>query len=404
MEDTPKTRGHTVTASKHLVLLSVSAGAGHVRAAASIEARAAEACPDLRVTHIDVMDLVSRLFRRVYVTSYLRFVERHPALWGCLYDWTDRHESDHKLQQLRAAVERLHTRKLVKTLRDLNPDCIVCTHFLPAQLLSRLIRRGKLTCPVWVQVTDFDVHLLWIHPYLAGYFAANDEVAWRMRARGLAAERTHITGIPVMPSFGLPHDRSACARQAGLDAHRFTILLTGGGVGMGNLERTAEHILTLSKSIQVVVLAGRNEATLNRLQTMAARYPSRLFPMGFTRHVDRLMAASDLAITKPGGLTTSECLAMRLPMILVSPIPGQEERNADYLLEHGAALKAVDPAALQYRVQLLLNNPGMLHEMRDRIEMIRRPDAAGRLLRTLFGRLEARTQRPRHGPHSRALR
>jgi processive 1,2-diacylglycerol beta-glucosyltransferase len=132
--------------------------------------------------------------------------------------------------------------------------------------------------------------------------------------------------------------------------------------------------------VQFVTMAGRNETLLAELRTLSQRFPGRLFPLGFTRTVERVMAASDLAVTKPGGLTTSECLAMGLPMVVVSPIPGQEERNADYLLENGAALKAYDEAGLEFRVRSLLEHPDRLDRLRQAATALGKPGAAGSVL------------------------
>ena len=214
-------------------------------------------------------------------------------------------------------------------------------------------------------MTDFDVHALWIHPHISGYFAAHDEVAWRMAERGIPAERIRVTGIPIMPVFGEQYDRAACAAEFGLDPAKTTLLMMSGGAGVGGIETLAERLLELEGDFQLVALAGRNEKLLAELQELALRYPGRLFPMGFTRVIERIMAASDLAITKPGGLTTSECLAVGLPMVVVSPIPGQEERNADFLLENGAAMKACDAGALAWRVDRLLREPERMAAMRN---------------------------------------
>jgi processive 1,2-diacylglycerol beta-glucosyltransferase len=140
---------------------------------------------------------------------------------------------------------------------------------------------------------------------------------------------------------------------------------------------------------QLVVLAGRNEAMLKTLQTLAGQHPGRLFPMGFTDQVHRLMACASFVITKPGGLSTSECLAMGVPMILNSPIPGQEERNADHLLEQGVALKAIDSMALAWRVRRLLSEPQLLGMMRRNAVAIGKPHAARDVLRAVTERLGA---------------
>jgi processive 1,2-diacylglycerol beta-glucosyltransferase len=143
---------------------------------------------------------------------------------------------------------------------------------------------------------------------------------------------------------------------------------------------------------QLVVLTGRNEKQLKKLRTLAVRWPGRLFPVGFINTIERVMAASDLAITKPGGLTSSECLAMGLPMIIVTPIPGQEERNADYLLEQGVALKACDETAVAWRVNLLLNEPDHLNIMREKARLIGRPDSARKVLDTVLGQRSEETR------------
>ncbi|MCI0529142.1 MAG: glycosyltransferase, partial [Nitrospira sp.] len=158
------------------------------------------------------------------------------------------------------------------------------------------------------------------------------------------------------------------------------------GVGLGGIEKLAERLLQLKGDFQIIALAGKNKNLLQTLQGLAVQNPNRLIPMGFTNTIERIMAASDLAITKPGGLTTSECLAMGLPMIMVSPIPGQEERNADYLLEHGVAMKAYDAAGLEYRVKLILEQPQRLEEMRRRMVGIGKPQAAHEVLRIVLGR------------------
>jgi processive 1,2-diacylglycerol beta-glucosyltransferase len=365
---------------RKIAVFSVSAGAGHVRAAQALQAAAERWYPDVEVTHIDVMDLVPKLFKTIYTDTYIKVVEHHPAFWGYMYDRTDREKVDSALSRLRIAVERLNTRKLKETRMEIDPDHVICTHFLPAQILSRKIRKGAFTKPVWVQVTDFDVHALWLHDHMSGYFAANDEVAWRMAERGILPENIHVTGIPIMPVFSDPQSRCRSATEFNLDPNRKTLLLMAGGAGIGGIEFLAERLLGMERDFQVVALAGRNEALLSTLKELAIAYPRRLFPLGFTKVIERVMAASDLAITKPGGLTTSECLAMGLPMIVVAPIPGQEEKNADFLLENGAALKACDAGALAYRVSSLLDDPNRLGTLQKNALRLGKPDAARSVL------------------------
>jgi processive 1,2-diacylglycerol beta-glucosyltransferase len=370
---------------RKLVVLSVSAGAGHVRAAEALVATAKLQHPGVEAVHIDVMELVPRLFRKVYAEKYVDVVNRHPALWGYLYHTADKQRDDSLATRVRKVIEKLNTRGLVKKLEDLQPDAVICTHFLPAQVLSRLIRKKKWHIPVWTVVTDFDVHALWVHPHLTGYCAAAEEIAYRMRERGLADTRIEVTGIPIMPVFSEQRSRAVCAREAGIDPAKTTLLVMSGGLGVGAIDQLCERILAIPGDHQVIALAGKNAALLDKLKSIAAKHPGRLFPQGFTRTIERLMTCADLALTKPGGLTTSECLAVGLPMLVVSPIPGQEERNAEYLLEAGAAQKAHDLAGVDYRLRRLLAEPQRLAAMRERALAAATPQAGASVLRHVLG-------------------
>ncbi|MDE2427330.1 MAG: galactosyldiacylglycerol synthase [Burkholderiales bacterium] len=365
---------------KKILLLSVSAGAGHRRAAEALRMTAMEQADDVEVCHLDVMDFVTSAFRKVYTDFYLKLVNKAPTLWGYLYHASNAAQADSTIERLRRGIERLNAQSLLSAITAFTPDAIICTHFLPAELLSRLLRKNRLQCPVWVQVTDFDLHRMWVHEGMAGYFAANEEIASRMRNQGIAPDKIHVTGIPIMPVFVQPVERAVCAKEWQLDPGRTTFLLMGGGAGLGGLDIVAERLLSLSADFQLIVLTGNNAKALQALQHLASRFPHRLLAQGYTDQVERLMACADLVITKPGGLTTSECLAMGLPMIVNSPIPGQEERNADFLLEQGVALKAYDDASLAYRVHYLLTHPEKLADMRSKAHALGRPHAAAQVL------------------------
>jgi processive 1,2-diacylglycerol beta-glucosyltransferase len=375
--------------STHILILSVSAGAGHVRAAQALEAAAKTANPPLAATHLDLLTLVPKEFRKLYAEQYIKLVDRLPQLWSFLYAKSDRPSRDSLLGNLKRAAEKLNTRKLQAEIARLRPDAILCTHFLPAELLSRqkaqLKNKGATLPPLWVQVTDFDVHALWVHPHVDRYCVASDEVAFRLADRGVPRSKISVTGIPVMPQFSAALDRTECALELGLAPARFTVALMAGGAGVGALDELAARLLRASDELQLIALAGRNAELLARLRKLAKSHPGQLFPLGFTITVERVMSASDLVVTKPGGLTVSECLARHKPMLLVSPIPGQEERNADYLLEAGAALKAADGATLEYKLGQLLANPARLRAMSEAAHKIARPHAAQDVIALISG-------------------
>ena len=374
-----------MTRKVKLLILSVSAGAGHVRAAQALAKTAEEQYPDVEAIHLDVMDYVPKLFRKLYAESYIQIVNHQPALWGYMYQKSDLVRNDKSaIKKLRVAIEEINTAKLKKLVKAMAPDTIISTHFLPPELISKLIRKGYQVPPSWVQVTDFDLHGLWVHEHMSGYFAASEEVAFRMEQRGIPKETISVTGIPIMPVFGQPLSRKECAGELGLDPAVPTIIVMSGGLGVGGISSLTEQLLNMEENFQIIALAGKNEKLLKELQKLANKTSKKLVPMGFTKTIERPMKASDLAVTKPGGLTTSECLAMGLPMIAVSPIPGQEERNADYLLESGAGLKAHDAIGVEFKVRQLLKNPKTLQQMSRNALGLGRPKAAEKVLQQVL--------------------
>lgn len=369
---------------RKLVILSVSAGVGHTRAAQALESWARLEKPAWEVVHLDVMTLVPRLFRKIYSDLYVAMVRSIPEMWGHLYALSDKDKSIRIARAFRREFQRLNTLKFMQCLEAMQADQIICTHFLPAELLSDARQKGKLKVPVWVVVTDYDVHRLWVYSSLTGYFAASEEVAYRMNKRGIPAHTIHVTGIPISPSFAQPLSRLECAEELGLDPQRPTILFMSGGIGIGRMESSIEEVILAQEEVQVVALAGRNEKLKRNLEALARKFPGRIVALSFMSTIERLMACADLTVTKPGGLTTAECLAVGLPMVVISPIPGQEERNADFLLEQGAGVKALDAAGVVYKVQELLREPSKLEALRVNAKRLGKPYAGREILNCIL--------------------
>jgi processive 1,2-diacylglycerol beta-glucosyltransferase len=368
---------------KKIAVLSVSAGAGHIRAAEAIKETAKCEFSDVEVVHIDVMDYVPKLFKKSYAESYLKIVQKHPMAWAYLYNKSDEiegRETVSLLKKIRQMIESMNTIKLRKAIRALDVDHIICTHFLPAELISKMIDKGYDMPPCWVQITDYDVHNFWKQKHMAGYFVGSEEVAARVKSDSICCDDVYVTGISIMPQFKTEYSRKVCAGELGISGDKKTLLMMAGGFGVGAIDVAAEKLIENNKELQIIALAGKSKELLGKLNEVSSRYPKQLLPMGFTNEIEKLMAASDIAVTKPGGLTTSECLATGLPMIVINPIPGQEERNCDYLLENGAGMKALDYTGLEYKVNLLIDNPDKLNQMNKSAIEIGKPNAARELL------------------------
>ncbi len=375
-------------ARTRIVVLSVSAGSGHLRAAQAL-CSAGDALGTVDMVHLDAMQFVPGLFRKIYTDLYLKLVRSFPTVWSLLYKLTDHASADTASHRLRRLLERACTARLRRRLDQLAPDAIICTHFLPAEMLSRLSpQQGQRPRGgIWVQVTDYDLHGMWVQPGVSGYFAASQQLAWRLHQSGVEASRIHVTGIPLMPAFSAPPTRAQAAARMGIDRNRPTVLLMGGGHGHGGLLRLATDMLELEEKPTLLVVAGNNAGLQASLQELARQHPAQLRVFGYTREIEVLMSCADMVVTKPGGLTTAECMALGLPMIVVDSIPGQEERNADYLLENGAALKAGDASGVVYRVRQLLSDPARLEAMRRAALALGQPDAGREAMRTVLAAL-----------------
>jgi processive 1,2-diacylglycerol beta-glucosyltransferase len=365
-------------AKPRVLLLSASSGAGHVRAAQALEKAFAER-GDCVVEHIDTIQYVSKLFQRVYDKAYISMVRRAPELMGVLYERTD--QPWHRPRQ-RLAMDRLNTGPMIRLLKRVQPDLCIATHFLAAEIVAWLIAKKKLRAHNAIVVTDYDVHAMWLCRTVERYYVAIDEAAEYLERIGVPREILRVTGIPVDPLFAKPLDRAEARRALGLDPAATVILISAGGYGIGPVEQLVNGLLDLQKPWQIVAIAGKAEKARKRLEEISrhagklASGAFRLVPIGFTTDMDKYMAAADLLVGKAGGLTTSEALARVLPMALIEPIPGQEERNADHLLEAGAAIRCNNLPAAPWKIAKLLDEPTRLARMRDAARAMGKPGAA----------------------------
>ena len=361
-----------------VLLLSASSGAGHVRASQALE-KAFAARGDCAVEHIDAIQHVSKLFQRAYDKAYISMVRRAPELMGVLYERTDQ-PWQHSRRRL--ALDRLNTAPMIRLLKRVQPDLCVATHFLPAEIIAWLIAKRKLHAQNAIVVTDYDVHAMWLCRTVDRYYVAIDEAAEYLARIGVPREKLRVTGIPIDPLFAKPVDRAETRRTLDLDPTATMILVSAGGYGIGPVEQLVNDLLALQRPWQIVAIAGKAEKVRKRLEEIsrsAGKLPSgatRLVPVGFTTEMDKYMAAADLLVGKAGGLTTSEALARALPMALIEPIPGQEERNADHLLEAGAAIRCNNLPAAAWKIGALLDDPARLARMGEAARSMAKPNAA----------------------------
>jgi processive 1,2-diacylglycerol beta-glucosyltransferase len=361
--------------SKVILILSASAGAGHMIAARALEHAFRTADPSAEVEVHDVLALTNRLFRHMYGGGYLALMRRAPVVLGWIYDAADRPESPLS-GAIRRWVQDVNMRPVTRYITRRRPHLIVNTHFLPAEAVAHLRRRGDYECPQVTICTDFETHRIWVQPPTERYYTATELGRTYLETWQVPRERILVTGIPVRPGFdqSLPQDEAR--QRCGLDPQRPVVLLTAGAFGVGPTETLLRELLSLSQEVQIAVIVGRNEALHRRLDRLTNQGTPRAKIVGFTDKMHEWMRAADVLISKPGGLTASEALACALPQILINPVPGQETRNSDYLLEHGAAIRVNHPRLLGYRVAELLAANGPLPQMRTAAATIAHPQAA----------------------------
>ena len=369
-----------------VLILSASAGAGHVRAAQALERAFAETGLAQDVQHIDTLQYTTKAFRTIYAKVYFDMVKSVPDLVGWLYDQTDKPWQN---ERPRHVFEKLNTRRFVSRLEQYQPDITVCTHFLPASLISWLKYQGRLTARQAIVLTDFDAHALWLCHHYEHYFVALEETKVYLSTQGIRVDAIHVSGIPIDPVFLQPKDQRAMRAKYHLRQDVPTLLISAGGVGVGPMEALLHALSELQHPAQILALCGRNADLLTRARRVAAALPPHhhvgINVVPFTTAVDEYMAAADIVLGKPGGLTTAEALARGLAFVIVNPIPGQEEHNAAHLLEEGVALRCHSLPVLAYKMDRLLDDPVRFAAMQERARRMAKPHAAFDIVQRLVG-------------------
>ena len=371
---------------KKVLILSVSAGAGHLRAAEALERAFLKMNAAQEVRHVDTLAYTNKVFRHLYSKAYLEMVNKMPEVLGWLYDHLDK---PWKNERRRLALDKLNTRPFVKLLKEYQPDITVCTHFLPAEIISWLKAKKRISFPQSIVVTDFDVHAMWLCHHYEHYFVALDETRLHLEKLGIPPGKITVSGIPVDPVFAEPKDQREMRTRHGLRQDVTTILLSAGGFGVGPVEHILKSLIKDMRSpAQVIALCGRNQKLKHRVDQLAMSISPTsqlsIKAIGYTTAMDEYMSAADILLGKPGGLTTSEALARGLVFVIVNPIPGQEERNSDHLLEEGVAIRCNNLPVLADKLDRLLGDPSRMNTMRANARRLARPNAAQEVVAKLL--------------------
>jgi processive 1,2-diacylglycerol beta-glucosyltransferase len=364
---------------RRFLLLHASENSGHYRASRALEQTIKRLDPLAHVTSVDAFRYTSPFVRWAITRSYLSLIRHQPDVWEYLYDNPSIHR---RVQHLRTLLHRYQSVKLRRLLETVRPDVVACTQAYPCGMVADFKKTHQMPIPLVGILTDHAPHLYWFHELVDAYVVPSEQVRLRFLTRGVEEARLKVLGIPIDLQFLETTDCAATARQLHLDPEQPIILIMGGGSGFGRLDEIVLSLDRLPQPCQFVVLTGTNRALYTRLMRHGLTH--RVVPLSHVDIVPQLMDCATLLISKPGGLTTSEALAKRLPMVIVNPIPGQEAYNARYLLSQGAAVQAGSPETVRQTVRDLLENPERIEGLRRRAQELARPKAALDVAQLLF--------------------
>lgn len=363
--------------TRKILIIYATAGIGHKKAALAIKKAFDEMAPqDIDVSLIDALDYTSDFFKWIYLKIYLFMVNKFPLLWGLLYYLTDNFHMNLAVSRFRRFNNSLNSKKLIQYISGSKPDVIISTHFFASEVISDLKKKGALDSHLITVVTDYRLHSWWVSDFVDTYVVGAEGVKNDLMRWGISPSKVKVLGIPVEPAFSKEQDKLKIVRSTGLEEGVFTVLVIGGGFGVGPIEDIIKTIGAIPKDIQFIVICGHNKELFKRIEILKSDLGIKIKTLGFVDNVYDFMEISDILISKSGGITVTESMAKELPMIIISPILGQETGNSSYLISQGAALKVRQPSELRAVLEYLMSNPGKIEEMKICIRKIKKTEAS----------------------------
>jgi len=371
-----------------LLYMSFSPGSGHYQAAQALEKAFGQLYPQVQTMTIDFFVFIPPMLKKAIVKVYFEMVRLTPRVYRYLWQ-SDRRK---KSARIRGVINRLSSERFKEFLQDFGPEAVVCTQAFPCGALSTLKKREKIGIPLVAVGTDFDMHLYWLYEEVDLYVVATDFARAKLLKKGVEQEKIKLIGIPIDPVFNQRKDKLSLKEKMGLDLKMPTLLVMGGSRGLGSTEDIIRSLDDISLPFQVIVVAGINKPLRERLNFLSGELSRPLHVVGYVDNIDEMMEVADLLITKPGGLTSTEALAKGLPLIIIDPLPGQEELNARYLIERGIAMRANNPEEVGKAASNLLTDWTRLGERSLRARKLASADASMDIVRSVMD-LVAQSQR-----------
>ncbi|MBN2484086.1 MAG: hypothetical protein JXD21_07800 [Candidatus Omnitrophica bacterium] len=356
---------------KRLLLLHISQYGGHKKASENLEEAFRFREPSLDIKNINGFGYVTPRLERCIDFFYMLTIKHAPFIWGSLYDRKTVVKAASPLQNI---VNIFAIPKIYKLLNDYQPGAILATQAFPCRIAGDIKKKYKLDIPLIAVVTDYYPHRFWIHPQISIYTVACQEAKQILVKEGVPQEKIKVAGIPISYQFSQNHPREAIAAEFGFAFDTKTIMIMGGGLGIGPIKQIIKLMEELPRQLQLIVVCGRNKKLYEWVSRK--KFRKKIFAYGYVDFINKLMDFSDILITKGGGLTISEALTKGIGTLVVNPIPGQEDRNVRYLENRQAIIRITNLIQIPVTVNMLLNNPRQLSVLKESAKQTALSDAA----------------------------
>lgn len=362
-----------------ILLLYAKVGNGHLKAAESLKEALESLGEDIKIDYEDGLEYSSQLTNKLIVKGYASLARSAPKVFGTMYERSNTQDLN-TFGEINKTVNKALTIRLKKMIREKAPDIIISTHPFVSHMCAYLKRKKKTNAKIVSIMTDYGIHNMWLeeNEYIDRLMVATNEMKQDcIREYNVPESKVLITGIPVSKRFSMEYNKEEILAELGLDSGKTTLLFfAGGGQGLGKSEGMFEEMVQAPYDFQLIAITGKNEKQKERFEKIAKKSEKNIVVLGYTNKVPELMSVSDFVITKPGGLTSTECLAMKKPMIIINPIPGQEEQNSIYFTNNGTALRTYKNEPLEHVLDIAVNNKKRVEQMIEMCALIGRPNSS----------------------------
>lgn len=355
-----------------IMILSAATGAGHLRAANALEADINKNTP-FEAKNFDCFKAISSILDKTVCDGYLFLAKKTPALFGKLYAETNK---ETVLGNMLPKICGLFARELYPTIEEYAPDIILSTHPFATEMISELKAQGKVKVPLICLMTDYGAHRAWICEHVDAYVVAAEHMVDELVSFGVKREIVYPYGIPVFENFFMPQDEEMLIREMEMDPQVPIVLFMAGSFGVSNIIGLYKKLVNQDVPLQIIVITGRNKRLYEAFEKEIKNSPMKTKLLYFTDEVEKYMHASDLIVTKPGGLTVSEALACNLPMAVFNAIPGQEEDNANFLKANDMGVKIDKNTDFPKFISNLIKEKHQLDAMRKSCEKFDKSDSS----------------------------